>query len=164
MMKPLLPLILLFSAIGLFTLGSCSGVRNDYSEYHRLPGCGWRYGDTLHFSPVHTDSLCKGFFVVAIRYDGDYPYRDLWLEVEVPATVTVADTIVGMSIRRDTVRMVLADRYGNYTGSGIGPTYQMADTLGVVSHRSGSPVKVRHIMRTDTLAGVNQVGLFFVPE
>ena len=163
-MKPLLPLILLISAIGLLALDSCSGIRNDYSEYQRLPGEGWRYGDTLFFTPVHTDTVCRGNFVVAIRYDGNYPYSDLWIEVGVPSAVNGSDNIAVKSIRRDTVRMVLAHNYGNPAGDGIGPTYQMADTLGVLSHRSGERVTVRHIMRTDTLAGVNQVGLFFVPE
>ena len=86
-MKPLLPLILLISAIGLLALDSCSGIRNDYSEYQRLPGEGWRYGDTLFFTPVHTDTVCRGNFVVAIRYDGNYPYSDLWIEVGVPSAV-----------------------------------------------------------------------------
>ena len=60
--------------------------------------------------------------------------------------------------------MQVVDRFGTWTGSGIGSSFQLADTLPVGVHPSGNMVVVRHIMRTDTLPGVNKVGLFFVPD
>lgn len=137
-------------------LTACNGINNDYSEYHRLPEGGWRYADTLVFMPVHADSVCGGRFVVALSHDSNYPYEDLWLEVK---------SAEGEANRpvTDTLHLTLADGYGNWTGRGIGPTFQLSDTLPERVHRSGAPVKVRHIMRVDTLRGINQVGVFFVP-
>ena len=62
-------------------LGSCYDYRNDYSEYRRIGSEGWRYADTLAFTPVHADTVCRGSLVVALRHDESYPYDELWLEV-----------------------------------------------------------------------------------
>ena len=158
-MKRILPAIGLGAWFLVRSLASCTGPGNDYSEYRRLPEGGWRYSDTLCFNPVHSDSLCAGNLVVAFSHDDSYPYSDLWLEV-LSEEVEVSGG--GIMPRRDTLHLRLADRYGNWAGHGLGPTYQFADTLPLRIHESGSAVRIKHIMRVDTLAGINQVGLFFV--
>lgn len=128
---------------------------NDFSEYHRIPRSGWHFGDTLKFNPVHHDSLCAGRIAVAVTHTVDYPYTHLWLEV-------LHSTEDG--VRRDTLSLPIVDRYGTWLGHGIGATFQVCDTLPVSVHPSGSLVGIRQIMRCDTLAGVNSVGIFFVPD
>ncbi|MDE6529101.1 MAG: gliding motility lipoprotein GldH, partial [Muribaculaceae bacterium] len=128
---------------------------NLYSEYHRISEDGWRYGAEVFFTPVHSDSLCSGRFVVALRHDNTYPYTDIRLEV------THVD---GGTELCDTIDIELAGRYGQWNGSGIGTSFQVADTLGRTVHPSGTMVRLRHLMRTDTLHGINQAGLFFVPD
>lgn len=135
---------------------SCEAPGNDYAEYADLPEKGWKYGDTLRFTPVHPDSLCRGRLVVGVRHQSSFPYTSLWLET------TVED---GTHRKTDTLEIQLADSFGSWTGRGIGASFQVADTVaGSFLHRSGSPVKVRHIMRADTLPGVTQVGIFFIPS
>lgn len=149
-----------FSGIGAIvlmalSLVACSGEQNRYSEYCYLPDDGWRYDDVLEFQPVHTDSLCEGSFVIGVRHDSSYPYTELMLEVEYET--------IGRE-RHDTLQLQLADRYGNWTGRGIGMSFQCTDTLPMVVHPSATALKVRHLMRMDTLHGVNQLGVFFVPK
>jgi gliding motility-associated lipoprotein GldH len=145
-----------FSAVLLMALtASCSAPSNDYAEYQNLPEEGWKYGDTLRFRPVHPDSICRGQLVVGIRHDNSFPFRSLWLET------TLED---GGKRRIDTLEIPLADRFGSWTGRGIGASFQATDTLpGSFLHRSGTKIRIRHIMRDDTLVGVSQVGIFFVP-
>jgi len=136
-------------------LAGCSAPGNDYAAYVNLPEEGWKYGDTLLFTPVHPDSLCHGLLVIGIRHENSFPYTSLWLET------TVSDN--GRD-KVDTLEIPLADSYGSWTGRGIGASFQVADTVaGSFLHASGSQVKIRHIMRTDTLRGVTQAGIFFVP-
>ena len=119
-----------------------------------LPREGWKYGDSLAFTPVHPDSLCRGRIVVGVRHDNDFPYSTLWLET----TVEEGDRRL-----TDTLEIHLADRFGSWRGRGIGASFQMTDTVGrSFVHRSGTKVMVRHIMRTDTLRGLSQVGIFFI--
>lgn len=137
-------------------LSACSDYKcNDYSEYRRLDAEGWRYADSLCFVPVHADSLCRGRFVVGVTQTDRYPFTTLCMEV--------AMTDGGVR-RADTVVMRVVDRYGSWTGRGLGSSFQLTDTLAPVTHASGTPVTVRHIMRADTLTGVGSVGLFFVPQ
>lgn len=140
----------------LMGLSGCDAPGNDYAEYANLPQQGWKYGDTLRFTPVHPDSLCRGRLVVGVRHESSFPYTSLWLET------TVED---GTRRKVDTLEIPLADSFGSWTGRGIGASFQVADTVaGSFLHRSGSPVKVRHIMQADTLGGVTQVGIFFIPS
>ena len=140
-------------------LGSGYDYRNDYSEYRRIGSEGWRYADTLAFTPVHADTVCRGSLVVALRHDESYPYDELWLEVMTENQDGDNGNVARLC--HDTLRIVLADRVGSWRGDGIGGSFQLTDTLPDVVHRSGTPVMVKHIMRVDTLTGVNQVGVFF---
>ena len=64
----------------------------------------------------------------------------------------------------DTVDIPLSDRYGRWLGKGIGSSFQTTDTVATLLHASGSEVRIRHMMRCDTLRGINQLGIFFVPD
>lgn len=140
---------------GLILPACIDGKRNLYSEYHRILPEGWRFGEEVFFTPVHSDSLCSGRFVVALRHDNSYPFTEIRLEV--------IHEDRGREVR-DTVDIELAGSYGQWRGSGIGTSFQVSDTLGRTVHASGTKVMIRHLMRTDTLRGVNQAGLFFVPD
>ncbi len=154
MRRKLLTLPILSALCGVI-VAACSGNRNDFSDYRQLPTEGWRYNNVLEFRPIHTDSLCRGHFVVALRHQSNYPYMNVVIEM-------AYTTPHGESI--DTINMQLSDAYGEWMGCGIGTSFQVADTLGMVTHPSGTTVKLRQLMRTDTLPGIQQVGLFFVPQ
>lgn len=136
-------------------LGSCLPGHNDYSEYKELPVDGWPYSQSLTFTPDQGDSLAYGTLSVALRHTNLYPYANLYLEV------SYADTIG--TTHRDTLNIKLADRYGRWLGKGVGTDFQIVDTVSTRHTRiKGSDIKVRHVMRTDTLCGIDMVGLTFV--
>lgn len=138
-------------------LGACAPGHNDYSDFHNIPTAGWAYNDTLTYIPTIGDSIASGMLVVALRHSNDYAYSNLWLEVVYEDATKP---------RRDTLNIRLADIYGRWHGSGFGARYQIADTLARdVTLTTSRPVRIRHIMRDDTLRGIDQVGVLFVtPE
>lgn len=138
----------------LLCLGACVPGHNDYSQFENIPAEGWCYNDTLTFIPEPKDSSATGVLTLALRHNNDYIYSNLWVEVSYlndSATVT------------DTLNIELADIYGHWYGKGLGSRFQTEDTVSTSFHTvKGSPVKVRHIMRTDTLDGIEQVGIIFI--
>ncbi|MCM1028975.1 MAG: gliding motility lipoprotein GldH [Pseudoflavonifractor sp.] len=127
-------------------------IPSGYSSFSDITGRGWAYSDTITFI---TDSV-GGQLTVAVRHSANYPYRNLWLEVTRPAPTTDA-TI------RDTINLELADRFGLWLGTGIGPTRQVeAKVADNVRLDSGNVITLRHIMRLDTLPGIEQAGIFVI--
>ncbi|MCI9607591.1 MAG: gliding motility lipoprotein GldH [Muribaculaceae bacterium] len=122
-------------------LCSC-GFQGGYSEYTQLPKCGWAYGDTVAFS---TDTLAAGPMAIALRYNASYPFRNLVIEAS-------------DSSRRDTVTLYLCDEFGRRLGTGVGNSYQSSAPL-PFTPRPGSVVNLRHVLRVDTLRGIEQIGL-----
>lgn len=137
----------------LLSAGGCVRSLNDDSEYVMLPGGAWPYGDMLTFNLTHSDSVATGELIVAVSHDDSYRYSNLWLEI---SSVGRDNAVV-----RDTVEFLTADSTGHWLGSGITPEIELEQAVGRVSHVSGHPINVRHIMRCDTLRGVSKVGLFF---
>ena len=135
-------------------LGACVPGHNDYSEFANLPAKGWAYSHPVTFIPTVADSICHGTMVLTIRHGNAYPYRNLWLEF----SHIGADSLM----RHDTLNVELADIYGRWHGSGLGTSFQYSDTISTdfVLYRDAG-LKVRHIMRTDTLPSVEQIGLSF---
>lgn len=148
--------------IGASLLTACGLDGTNFSQYHTLGPDGWRYGDTLAYCVriadtsgygEEPDTVDTGQLRLAIRHDGSYPFSAVTLEVTYPE---------GKHLRRDTVRLQLADSFGRWTGKGFGDSYQ---SDAVVSPRltlsDSSFVTVRHVVRADTLPGISQVGIFF---
>ena len=140
---------LLFTACGL-------GER-DYSRWESLPPSGWLYTDTVVLLPVDTsltdnDSIVDGAVKVALRHSNDYPYSNIWLELTYHTD--------NHRLVRDTLDIRLADVYGRWLGSGFGASYQREVTVSPAAVIDITrPVALRHIMRVDTLQGIEQVGI-----
>ena len=151
-MTRLVPLTLT-SAI-LLCLGACTPGHNGYSAFENIPTHGWLYGDTLSFAPdslIH-DSVMTARLNLAVRHGNNYPYANLWLEV--------THTSPAGSTCRDTLNLTLADIYGRWQGSGFGASYQFETTVTQATEIDmRAPVTIRHIMRTDTLTGLEQLGI-----
>lgn len=135
-------------------LGACIPGHNDYSDFYNLPNSEWKYNDTILFTPEITDSTTQGKLSVAIRHDNQYIYSNIWIEV----SYLNLDSVT----QRDTMNIQLADIYGKWHGKGIGASFQIENTIND-DYRlaNGNPIKIRHIMRTDTLHGISQIGILF---
>jgi len=172
---------MLFVAVLFLTAGfySCSDKHDDPGLFVDIDAEGWAYGQPLVFQlPKDTDYI-RDYVAVAdtvshfpvadtvpqgkcplagqsrleltIRHSDAYPNANLWLELSYPS----ADTVM-----TDTFNITLADRYGKWLGHGIGPSYQMSKLI-TTRHRlnDGAKVRLRHVMRIDTLRHIEQIGL-----
>ena len=137
-------------------VASCTGGQRDYSRWTDLPARGWAYGDTVSLLPVDTalhdnDSLVRRPLRFGLTHSNDYPYSNLWLEVTYRGEE---------SSYRDTLNVSLADVYGRWLGSGFGANYQHEIVLNPRADIDLTrPVTVRHIMRVDTLRGLDRIGV-----
>lgn len=128
-----------------------------YSRWANLPTDGWIYTDTVALLPVDTmlhdnDSLVRGAIRIAVRHENSYRYSNLWLEMTYHTD--------GRRLIRDTINLRLADVYGRWIGSGFGASYQQEALISSSSVIDVTqPVALRHIMRVDTLRGIEQIGI-----
>ncbi len=149
------PLSRIASAIAIVALAltACVKYQPAHSEWQTISAGGWPYGDTLRFNADRADSAAVSGVALAVRHTDSYAYSNLWLEV----AYTHADSTVA-----DTFNLVLADEFGRWHGKGSGVTFQFTDTV-ALSRRpdTASVIVVRHIMRVDTLQGIEQVGIAY---
>lgn len=125
-------------------------------RWHTLPTSGWLYGDTLVFEP-DTVQIPTQNLRFTVKHDDAYTYANVWVEVSYDAE--------GMDTAAvDTFDVRLADVYGRWYGNGSGLTFQHTDTLHLRHMpRRRTPLRVRHIMRLDTLGYIEQIGVDYVP-
>lgn len=138
------------------TAAACSRHANDYSAFYSVPPQGWDYHTALRFTPAPEDSLVSGRLDLAVRHTNNYPYRNLYLEL---SYVSPADS----TRHCDTLNVELADAFGNWHGSGLGTSFQHRVTISprFTVAAAGTPLRLRHVMRPDTVAQLEQIGLIF---
>ena len=157
---------LLFAAVLFLSVASCgitgsrgNGDDNYFSSFATFGDNRWLYSepvemrvDTLRDSVAHGGTL-----VLSLRHTDGYEYSNIWLELSyMPDDSTVV---------ADTLNVMLADTYGRWLGHGSGPSLQLTDTVAKdFMLRRGMPLKLRHIMRLDTLTNIEQVGIVYLPQ
>lgn len=149
-----LHIALLIAAISV--ISACSGSR-EHSGFTTISPDGWIYGDTVRYCPADTDSTMSATYdvMIVVRNNNSYEYSNLWLRIDYPC----ADTV-----HTDTINVELADDFGNWLGNGIGGSYQLSDTvLQRVRLDTSKEIRVSHIMRADTLEGIEQIGIIVKP-
>lgn len=141
---------------------ACSPTSPDPGQWVDIDPAGWAYGQNLSFEPpadtcciregVQPDSIARtSKLALSIRHTDAYPYANLWLEMSYPT---------GDTVMTDTLNIQLADPYGKWLGKGLGPSCQRTDTIVTRRRINDKPtIKLRHIMRTDTLREIEQIGL-----
>lgn len=140
--------------LGACLAGGCIGPTT-YHSYQSIPTKGWAKSDTLYFEVPLTDSTVTHWQLYAeVRNRSDYPYRDLYLLI----CHNLPDST---QWKTDTVKFVLADEEGKWSGTGWNGLFQSAIPVGTVStHGAGKyTLKVTHGMKDEFLKGVNNVGI-----
>lgn len=139
-------------------LFACTG--NDlYRAQADLDPNGWAATDPaiLEFEVEEKDVDVPVNFFVDLRHNGEYPYRNLFLFMEM--------TLPNNSSHKDTVELLLADRLGHWRGSGGWALsnnvkhhvlYRYQDKLPMAGKYR---VTVEQAMREDQLPGVLDVGV-----
>ena len=135
-----------------------NGDDNYYSSFSAFENEEWSYYQPIEFF-VDTlrDSIATGgTLLLSLRHTNGYEYSNLWIELSYQSEDT---------IKSDTFNIVLADDYGRWRGSGIGPSLQISDTLyRNFTIRKGMKLHLRHIMRPDTLTEIEQIGIVYLPS
>lgn len=142
--------------VSMLALMACT--HGEHSGYASVSPHGWLYGDTLSAMEGIPDSthIVHGDIAVALRHSNGYQYSNIWLSL----TYATPDSIV-----TDTIGITLADNFGNWLGQGMGVSYQLVDTVRKdVDIDICKPVKITHIMRTDTLSGIEQAGVVIIDK
>ncbi len=140
----------------LLCLGACGPGHNDYSHFFNIDTDGWKYGDTLKFTPEPQDSIVTGRLNLILRHSNAYAYSNIWLEIR---------HFNGDSTRIDTINIEMADIYGQWHGNGLGSSFQYELPLSnnITLYRN-KPITINHIMRVDKLEAIEQVGLLFTEK
>lgn len=139
-------------------IGRGDGDDNRFSAFAAFPSNQWLYSEPVVFTPdtLRDTTAVRGTLLVNLRHTSAYPYRNIWLEVSTPQTDSTT--------RTDTLNIELADAFGRWHGRGSGLSKEITDTVATdFSVAIGRPVQVRHIMRVDTLAQIERIGIIFVP-
>ncbi|HSW67853.1 MAG TPA: gliding motility lipoprotein GldH [Bacteroidales bacterium] len=114
----------------------------------------WNAADTLHFPFTITDTTSEYRLIIGLRNTTNYPYSNMFIFMN---TLTPHGII-----RRDTLEFLLADKYGDWLGKGIG---RVRDSRFLINDRmafrnSGQwNIILEHGMRDIELQGISDVGL-----
>ncbi|MDE6206486.1 MAG: gliding motility lipoprotein GldH [Muribaculaceae bacterium] len=133
-----------------------NGDDNYYSAFGTMSDAAWAYARPLNFTvdTLRDAGPVEGKLLLTVRHTAGYEYANLWLELTTDLDHSAPDTI----------NLRLADDYGRWLGKGSGPSVQIVDTLArPVSLRRGQRLRLRHIMRTDSLQGIELAGITFIP-
>ncbi len=131
-------------------------VKGEVSAYGDVALEGWSYGDTVTLTCDSTSISPYSNMYLSLTHNNNYPYRNIWLEI----SYIDQDSL----IRVDSVNIELCDKYGRWYGKGFGPSYQIETQVpGAILPPPGSKINVRHIMRTDTLRGIEKIGMSLRP-
>ncbi len=144
-------IFLLFA--GLAVLWACQN-SVVFQEQKALPAEGWHHQDYLLFEANIQDTLSLHKLYLDIRNTTDYEYSNLFLflDIEFPDG----------RILRDTIECTLAERRGQWTGSGFGRIrfnrFLFRDDVWFPA-KGNYTFRIHHGMREDTLTGIADTGI-----
>ena len=129
-----------------------------HSSFVHLPVGGWQRTLPVTFSPQYDDSATNYDITLAIRHANSYAFSNLSLVVDVIAQDS--------TVNRNSVNLLLADDYGNWTGGGFGALYQHTVPIvaGVSPSQARSVVVWQVMQGCDTLNGIVNMGIIVAPE
>ncbi len=125
-----------------------------FEDQKAIPGLSWHYEDELVFMATIDDTLSLHKMYLNIRNSTDYKYSNLFLflDIEFPDG----------RVLRDTLECMLADRRGQWTGSGFG---QLRFNRFLFRDDVWFPLKGTYTfrlyqgMRDDELYGISDAGI-----
>ena len=137
----LLPLLLLLPACRPRTL---------YHRYLPVDPRGWDVTDTLRFNLPPATSTRLHTISLGIRFTQHMPWRDLYLVIEQRT----------LQHRRDTLHLFLANHTGRWQARGVVlHDRQAIVTAARLDTAHANTILVYHIMRTQRITGITEVGV-----
>ncbi len=125
-----------------------------YDEHTVVDKGNWYKDEMARFEVVVTDTIQLYDFYLNIRNNMDYRYSNLY--------VFLITKFPNNNISRDTIECLLANTEGKWLGKGWGPVKENEILL---SSNMRFPLKgkyefvIQHAMRTDTLKGIQNIGI-----
>lgn len=148
-MKQITKTILIFFIL---TLTSCRG-KVVFSDYVSLPNSQWSKDKSYSFNVNIPDSSKTYELSLLIRNNDSFEKQNLWLSITQEHNG---------KIKTDTVNIFLLDENGKWRGSGIRNTYDN-NLIWRSSYRfsqTGNHIFLfKHLMRSDTLQGIERIGI-----
>lgn len=142
-----------FILAGLLLLMGCSPP-TVFHDSRALPPRGWHQDSALVFESAVNDTLGLHELYLVVRNTTDYGYSNLYLflDIEFP----------GLQTLRDTIECTLAERSGQWTGSGFGriKTNEFLFRDDVWFPEEGVyTFRIQHGMRQEILEGISDAGI-----
>ncbi|MBS9522820.1 gliding motility lipoprotein GldH [Litoribacter ruber] len=133
--------------LGLSFFSACDQNRV-FEDFQGMPAIRWTVEDTVTFE---TDWEAEGHTAfVAVRYNTDYDYHNLYVRYFLEDTVSQA-------VEEKLVNLQLFDsKTGKPLGDGFGSTYTLYDTLPI--EQNGQKISFVQYMRQKELKGIEAVG------
>lgn len=133
-------------------VSACSSDGVYFSDFRDIDPAGWAKQQSYNF--VFPDSVVRpgSDLVLQLRHDNYYPYRNLYVKVDYFSH--------GKQVSSDDVNVALADKFGNWYGSGLGGLYQLSVPLrSNVAPGQFDEVMIWHNLRQDTVKNIANIGL-----
>lgn len=139
-------LIIVLSSL-LLTLAACDR-STVYSDFRTVPLTRWYADSALTYTFDIADTTATYQMQISIRHTQQYPYQNMWL-------------FVSDSLRHDTIEFYLANRRGEWLGSGQNGLIEMPVLFEENRHFTAGTqtITIQHGMRDEPLQGVSDVGL-----
>jgi len=148
--------LLLFFCISLF-FTSCH-FNDTFNQFADIPQKGWNQYDTLVFSPK-IEKAGRYQVFIETRNAKLYSYRNVWLFIRCLQN--------NKPLFTDTLQITLADKTGQWLGTGWGSLYQLSTPykvdFKVDKDLSEYQFRIVQGMRDYDLTGLESVGLRIVP-
>ncbi len=140
--------------LAILLLQACSS-SDVFNEYKPLTGSVWHRDSVVTFLPELTDTLSPCKLVVDLRHTGRFAFSNVWAVVEAYAP----DSSLWL---KDTLRIQLADRHGDWLGAGSGQLLdrEILYRSGLVFDRPGRyRFVVQHCMYDTLMPEITHIGL-----
>ncbi len=137
----------------LFLFWGCN--KNDvFFEYKSIPDFIWNRDSSMNINYQINDTIKRYNSYIHIRHNSEYPFQNLYLLIEKKIDSTI--------ISRDTLEIVIADKYGKWLGDGVGAIREISVPYqhNIMFDKSDNyELNVTHLMKIDNLEGVEKIGL-----
>lgn len=127
-----------------------------YEKFEAVNAQGWYKSDTVIFHPEIPDTNQLYNFIIHVRHNNDYAYRNLYF-------FTTTRFPEGGAVE-DTIELMLAEKDGTWYGSGFGAILTSSQMImqGARFHQQGEyQFEFRQAMRAenDSLKGIEDIGI-----
>ena len=151
----------LLSLVFLLSIASCRGTL--FHEFHAVNDTCWSKGDTLVFTydRSHESGFTGYELTIEARVDASYAYKNIVASVQVNGKLKTENRERGTESFADTLVCEVYDGNGNPNGYTAGILYQVSSEPIYIDAIGSDTLQIRvsHIMETEDLSGVYDVGL-----